>query len=111
MDNPWSWRFFPEQWSRFRDGVPEEERTGSLVEPYHRLLMNLDPTIHEKARTGATGNGARSVLTTRLILATSDPLSAWRLRSSSLTIGVTTPGSKMAFSCEKRTAFQVFPAF
>ena len=37
-----------EQWARFRDGIPEEERTGSLVETYHRLLMNL-PAIHEKA--------------------------------------------------------------
>ena len=49
MDNPWSRRFFSEQWARFRDGVPEEERTGSLVEAYHRLLMNSDPAIHEKA--------------------------------------------------------------
>ena len=22
LDNPWSWRSFPEQWSRFRDGAP-----------------------------------------------------------------------------------------
>jgi proline iminopeptidase len=41
--------FFPEQWTRFRDGVPEAERNGSLVEAYHRLLMNPDPAIHEKA--------------------------------------------------------------
>jgi proline iminopeptidase len=41
--------FFPEAWSRFRDGVPEEERNGSLVEAYHRLLMHPDPAIHGKA--------------------------------------------------------------
>ncbi|MBF9195401.1 prolyl aminopeptidase [Microvirga terrestris] len=41
--------FFPEAWSRFRDGAPEEERDGSLVEAYHRLLMNPDPSVHEKA--------------------------------------------------------------
>jgi proline iminopeptidase len=41
--------FFPEQWARFRDGVPEAELTGNLVEAYHRLLMNSDPAIHEKA--------------------------------------------------------------
>ena len=41
--------FFPEAWARFRDGVPEAERTGSLVDAYHRLLMNPDPAIHEKA--------------------------------------------------------------
>jgi proline iminopeptidase len=41
--------FFPEQWTRFREGVPEAERNGSIVEAYHRLLMNPDPAIHEKA--------------------------------------------------------------
>jgi proline iminopeptidase len=41
--------FFPEQWARFRDGVPEAEITGNLIGAYHRLLMNPDPAIHEKA--------------------------------------------------------------
>jgi proline iminopeptidase len=41
--------FFPEPWCRFRDGIPEADREGSLVEAYHRLLMNPDPAIHEKA--------------------------------------------------------------
>jgi proline iminopeptidase len=41
--------FFPEPWDRFRDGIPEAERSGSLLEAYHRLLMNPDPAIHEKA--------------------------------------------------------------
>jgi proline iminopeptidase len=41
--------FFPEAWERFRNEVPEEERNGSLVEAYHRLLMHPDPAIHEKA--------------------------------------------------------------
>ena len=41
--------FFPEPWARFRDGVPEADRAGSLVDAYHRLLMNPDPAIHEKA--------------------------------------------------------------
>jgi proline iminopeptidase len=31
-------RFFPEQWARFRDGVPEQERDGDLVAAYYRLL-------------------------------------------------------------------------
>lgn len=31
-------RFFPEEWQRFRDGVPEEERDGDLVAAYDRLL-------------------------------------------------------------------------
>ncbi|MBZ6075239.1 prolyl aminopeptidase [Microvirga puerhi] len=41
--------FFPGAWARFRDNLPEAERTGSLVEAYHRLLMHPAPNIHEKA--------------------------------------------------------------
>ncbi len=40
---------FPEQWARFRDGVPELERKGDLVEAYHRLLNSLDPAVRTKA--------------------------------------------------------------
>jgi proline iminopeptidase len=40
---------FPEQWARFRAGVPEDERDGDLVGAYYRLLQNPDPTIHVKA--------------------------------------------------------------
>ncbi len=41
--------FFPDAWERFRGGVPEAERSGSLVDAYHRLLVNPDPAIHQKA--------------------------------------------------------------
>jgi proline iminopeptidase len=41
--------FFPDAWQRLRGGVPETERNGSLVDAYHRLLMDADPAIHEKA--------------------------------------------------------------
>ncbi|MGD2048388.1 MAG: prolyl aminopeptidase [Chloroflexota bacterium] len=40
---------FPEQWARFRAGVPPGERDGNLVEAYHRLLQNPDPAVHTKA--------------------------------------------------------------
>jgi proline iminopeptidase len=42
-------RFFPEEWARFRDGVPAAERDGNLVEAYYRLLNHPDVTIREKA--------------------------------------------------------------
>jgi proline iminopeptidase len=42
-------RYFPEQWSRFRDGVPEAERAGDLVAAYYRLLRDPDPAVREKA--------------------------------------------------------------
>jgi len=42
-------RFFPEQWARFRDGVPPEERDGDLVAAYYRLLNDPRPAVREKA--------------------------------------------------------------
>jgi proline iminopeptidase len=42
-------RLFPEQWARFRDGVPAADRDGSLVDAYSRLLHDPDPAVREKA--------------------------------------------------------------
>jgi proline iminopeptidase len=43
-------RFFPEEWARFRAGVPEAERGGDLVAAYHRLLNEQpDPAVRERA--------------------------------------------------------------
>jgi proline iminopeptidase len=42
-------RFYPEEWSRFRAGVPERERDGDLSAAYHRLLADPDPAVHERA--------------------------------------------------------------
>jgi len=41
-------RYFPEQWARFRDGVPEAERDGDLVAAYYRLLHDPSPAVREK---------------------------------------------------------------
>jgi proline iminopeptidase len=42
-------RLFPNQWARFRDGVPPADRDGDLVEAYSRLLHDPDPAVREKA--------------------------------------------------------------
>jgi proline iminopeptidase len=42
-------RIFPEQWARFRDGVPADERDGDLAAAYSRLLHDTDPAVREKA--------------------------------------------------------------
>ncbi|HEY8474367.1 MAG TPA: prolyl aminopeptidase [Natronosporangium sp.] len=42
-------RLFPEQWHRFREGVPAAERDGRLVEAYYRLLNDPDPAVRERA--------------------------------------------------------------
>jgi proline iminopeptidase len=48
-------RFFPEQWARFRAGVPEPERDGNLVAAYNRLLNeHPDPAVREQAACDST---------------------------------------------------------
>ena len=42
-------RYFPEEWARFREGVPAADRDGDLAAAYHRLLMDPDPAVHERA--------------------------------------------------------------
>jgi proline iminopeptidase len=42
-------RFYPEQWARFRDGVPPHERDGDLAAAYARLLQDPDPAVRERA--------------------------------------------------------------
>jgi proline iminopeptidase len=42
-------RFFPEQWERFRLGVPEADRDGDLVAAYARLMENPDPAVRAAA--------------------------------------------------------------
>ena len=42
-------RFLPEQWARFRAGVPVAERDGDLIEAYHRLLHDPDPAVRQAA--------------------------------------------------------------
>jgi proline iminopeptidase len=42
-------RIFPAEWARFRDAVPADERGGSLVEAYSRLLEDPDAEVRENA--------------------------------------------------------------
>ncbi|NUW32980.1 prolyl aminopeptidase [Nonomuraea sp. SMC257] len=45
-------RFFPEEWQRFRAGVPEDQRDGDLPDllaAYHRLVSDPDPQVRAKA--------------------------------------------------------------
>jgi proline iminopeptidase len=43
-------RYFPEDWDRFRRGVPEHEREGDLVAAYNRLLNGtVDLAVRERA--------------------------------------------------------------
>jgi proline iminopeptidase len=39
----------PGAWARFRDGVPDQDRDGDLVEAYHRLLHDPDPAVRAEA--------------------------------------------------------------
>ncbi|TMR98312.1 prolyl aminopeptidase [Nonomuraea basaltis] len=47
-----SGRFFPEEWERFRQGVPEADRDGdtfALLAAYSRLMAGPDPEVRAKA--------------------------------------------------------------
>ncbi|NLE79975.1 MAG: prolyl aminopeptidase [Rhodococcus sp.] len=54
---------FPEQWEQFLSPVPEPERSGDLVEVYHRLLHDDDPDVATRAAIAwSTWEGATSSL-------------------------------------------------
>ena len=40
---------FPEEWERFRLGVPESDRDGDLLAAYRRLLDDPDPDVRRRA--------------------------------------------------------------
>jgi proline iminopeptidase len=42
-------RLFPQQWARFVDGVPADQRDGDLAEAYSRRLADPDPGVREQA--------------------------------------------------------------
>ena len=42
-------RFFPAEWQRFRNGVPEGERDGDLLTAYARLTNDPDAAVRAKA--------------------------------------------------------------
>ena len=42
-------RFFPEEWERFREGVPEAERDGDLLAAYARLMESRDADVRRQA--------------------------------------------------------------
>jgi proline iminopeptidase len=41
--------FFPEQWDRLCAAVPVAERDGDIVDSFHRLLNDPDPTVRQRA--------------------------------------------------------------
>ncbi|MCP3784747.1 prolyl aminopeptidase [Micromonospora sp. A3M-1-15] len=42
-------RIFPQEWARFRDGVPAAERDGDLSAAYARLVNDPDPQVRDRA--------------------------------------------------------------
>jgi proline iminopeptidase len=42
-------RFFPEEWQRLRDALPEQDRDGDLVAAYCRLLQHADASVRDAA--------------------------------------------------------------
>jgi proline iminopeptidase len=42
-------RFFPEEWERLLASLPGAEREGDIVDAYHRLLNDADPSVRRRA--------------------------------------------------------------
>jgi proline iminopeptidase len=41
--------FFPQQWERLRNALPAANRDGDIVDAYHRLLRDSDPSVRSRA--------------------------------------------------------------
>ena len=78
-------RVFPEQWERFRDAVPPEDREGDLAAAYSRLLHDKDPQVRDRAAAAWCTWEDTHVGTTPA----TDPTRATRTRPS----GSASPGS------------------
>ena len=107
-------RFFPEQWERFREGVPEQERDGDLVASYYRLLNeDPDPEVRRRAARLLVRLGGRSALARspagRRASAGRTPHSESRSRESWRTTSTTVPGSGTTSSCKRPTASPGIP--
>ncbi len=107
-------RYFPEQWARFRDAVPEGDRD-DLVAAYDRLLNHTDDAgVRIRRRTTGWPGRTRSSRWRR----------GWRRRTragpttgsgsgspgSSRTTSRTPRGSRRTSSCATRTALAGIPA-
>lgn len=42
-------RFFPQEWERLRAAVPSRDRDVDIVDAYHRLLNDADPSVRRRA--------------------------------------------------------------
>lgn len=88
-------RFFPEEWSAFRDHVPAELRDGRLVDAYHQLVMALTRrSMSRRCSRGADGKTATSRPRQDLatIRATTTRRSGLASPARSRTAGGATPG-------------------
>ena len=108
-------RFFPEQWARFRGGVPELERDGDLVAVYYRLLNEQpDSALRFAAaqRWCEWEDAAQSLEADWTPNARyADAASGSPSRASSLTTSIITPGSHLTSSFEARTGSLAHRAF
>ena len=100
-------RFFPEEWERFRDGVPEAERDGDLIAAYARLTDSPDAAVRDKALP--TGSRGKTLLSRRSRMGRPTCTAPGHRPHSSLSCGSapttsrTAPGSRRAPCSATRT--------
>ncbi|MEO3780284.1 alpha/beta fold hydrolase [Micromonospora sp. B11E3] len=96
-------RFFPEQWQRFRDAVPEADRDGDLLAAYARLLGHPDVEVRHRAANAWLAWRTRSSrwrpTAGRTPTATGRRTPGWRSPASAPTTSPTAPGSTRTPCC------------
>lgn len=107
-------RFFPEEWERFRAGVPEADRDGDLVTAYARLMEDSDPLVRahavnawsawEGAVLSLEPNGKPNAYSDR------PPAAHWRSSASARTTSPTARGWRKAPCCATPDAWPAFRA-
>ena len=109
-------RFFPEQWARFRDGVPEADRDGDLVAAYDRLLNGHGRSGgSDPGRARLDGLGGRDPVARGGLRGPAPALgrrrrTGSRSRASSPTTSRTRPGSRTTSCCANAHRLAGIPA-
>jgi proline iminopeptidase len=100
-------RFFPQEWERFRDGVPEAD--GDLVAAYARRMEHPDPLVRERAAADWTAweDAVISLEPSGKPNAYSDRRlpPCWRSCGSPRTTSRTARGWRKACCCARRDAW------
>jgi pimeloyl-ACP methyl ester carboxylesterase len=108
------YRFFPQEWERFRGGAGETAAGGDLIAAYGRLMADPDPAVRARGLlAGRHGKMPRSPWTPaagRAPTARGHPNCCWPEPAYAPTTSPTPPGWRRASCLPARTCWPTFRA-